>query len=166
MAHTQHSLPLFNGLFGRILKRHASLMLNRHATSTINIQNAIKSQGQAGMIIRKCNHKHQTRLIARRRFPISGTSVSPVTCSGPAKENNVRKYTHLQFSTIYIWSALLLQSTFKSEYFLGSMIWLFFFNWEVATLGSAALLRTTPTSPAATVSVAALGGAVAQILLV
>lgn len=51
-------------------------MLNRHTTSKINIQNAIKTQGQAGMIIRKCNHKHQTRLIARRRFLISGTHVS------------------------------------------------------------------------------------------
>lgn len=66
-------------------------MLNRHATSKINIQNAIKTQGQAGMIIRKCNHKHQTRLIARRRFLISGLSVSPVPRSGHAEKNNVKK---------------------------------------------------------------------------
>lgn len=51
-------------------------MLNRRATSKINIQNAIKTQGRAAMIIRKCNHKHQTRLIARLRLLIQERLVS------------------------------------------------------------------------------------------
>lgn len=65
-------------------------MLNRHATSKINTQNAIKTQGRAAMIIRKCNHKHQTRLIARLRLLIRERLVSRHIGSN-AEENNMKK---------------------------------------------------------------------------
>lgn len=66
-------------------------MLNRHATSKINIQNAIKTQGQAAMIIRKCNHKHQTRLIAKLCLLIQGRLVSRSRHIGSNTEGNVWK---------------------------------------------------------------------------
>lgn len=43
-------------------------MLNRHAASKINIRNAIKTQGQRWMLIRKCNRKNHHRLIATNGF--------------------------------------------------------------------------------------------------
>lgn len=89
-----------------------ALMLNRHATSKINIQNAIKTQGQAGMIIRKCNHKHQTRLIARRRFLILWMLVShschikgtheKITQKNEALINNLRHYLYFISSPVII----------------------------------------------------------------
>lgn len=82
-------------------------MLNRRATSKINIQNAIKTQGRAAMIIRKCNHKHQTRLIARRRLLIRGRLVSRSRhIGGNAEENNIKNalMCNLAASIFYLWS--------------------------------------------------------------
>lgn len=59
-------LPPLAWTASRILKRYAVLMFNRHAAS--NIQNAIKTQGQPWILIRKCNHKNHHSLIATNSF--------------------------------------------------------------------------------------------------
>lgn len=90
----------FNGGFGGILKRHTGLMLNRHDASKLNIQNAIKTQGQPWMIIRKCNHGNQPRLISSQCFPISGMLRPPAACHShdkPWAHSEVITVHHHQF---------------------------------------------------------------------